>query len=88
MVSGYCFCIFFIPLISIRPIFFAFSARFSLSIISIVAFADAQLTGLPPKVEIVFLSRESAISFVEMTAAKGKPFAIPFATVIISGSTP
>ena len=77
-----------IPFISLRPIFLAFSARLSLLIISIVALADAQLTGFPPKVEIVFFSYEPAISFVDMTAASGNPFAIPFATVIMSGSTP
>ena len=56
--------------------------------VPMVAFAAAHETGLPPKVEMVSFLSAPAISGVAMQAESGRPFAMPFAMVMISGSTP
>ncbi len=71
-----------------RPIRSALPGRSSSSMMRIVAFAAAQDTGLPPKVEIVSALSDAAISGVAMQAPSGSPFAMPLAIVIRSGSTP
>ena len=53
-----------------------------------VAFPAAHETGFPPKVEIVSDFSDAAISGVQMVTPSGSPFAMPFAIVMISGSTP
>jgi len=75
------------PSRSIFPIDSEFEGRSSSIIISIVAFAAAVEMGFPPNVEIVSFFSESATSSVAIVAPRGIPFAIPFAVVIISGST-
>ena len=50
--------------------------------------ATAQLSGFPPKVEMVDLSSESATGAVAINAPSGRPLAMPLAMVIMSGSTP
>ena len=54
----------------------------------IVAFAAAQETGLPPKVEIVIALKDAAISGVAIVTPSGMPLATPLAIVMMSGSTP
>ena len=53
-----------------------------------VAWAAAQVTGLPPKVEMVLPCMLSAISGVAIVAPMGTPLAMPLAKVMMSGSTP
>src|SRR2546427_9200863 len=47
----------------------------------------AQVTGLPPKVEMVNPWNESAISGLATVRPTGTPFPMPLAAVIMSGST-
>ncbi len=71
------------------PLSEAFSGSFSFSMTSMFARAAAAETGLPPKVERWSPgSKESPMSALVVHALMGKPFAIPFAIVIRSGSTP
>ena len=53
-----------------------------------VALPATAVIGLPPNVEIWSLVNESAIAGVASVADSGMPFAMPFAMVMMSGSTP
>ena len=53
-----------------------------------VASAAAMATGFPPNVEACAPGFQSITSAFAITALSGIPDAIPFATQMISGSTP
>ena len=73
----------------ISPYFLIYSYKFSSSIIFKTSLPAAQANGDPPNVlKCNFLASLEAISFEVATAAKFHPFPIPFAIVIISGTTP
>ena len=55
---------------------------------SMVANAAVMVIGFPPKVAKVSPCTASAISGVVSVAPMGKPFAMPLANVMMSGSTP
>jgi hypothetical protein len=55
--------------------------------VSTTALAAAVESGLPPYVEMLPTCQESATGTVASVAPRGSPFAMPFAIVMMSGST-